>query len=170
MPAEVMCGDRPTMLFRVPKLWSILLTPANYERGTVRSVRGSDARSGGSLWPKLRFSWQCLLILLIAALLLVSPLTARAMTPRYNLRKGFGRYLAMLVLSRLGALPIARSANSTISICFNHLVGEGAAEDRLDVVTIWIEHKCSVVIRPAQTGRSVFDSAWLERGRHRPRL
>jgi hypothetical protein len=34
MPAEVMCGDRPTMLFRVLKLWSILLTPANYERGT----------------------------------------------------------------------------------------------------------------------------------------
>jgi hypothetical protein len=33
MPAEVMCGDRPTMLFRVLKLWSILLTPANYERG-----------------------------------------------------------------------------------------------------------------------------------------
>src|ERR1700722_20645745 len=43
-------------------------------------------------------------------------------------------------------------------------VGEGAAEDRLDVVTIWIEHKCSVVIRPAQTGRSVFDSACLEGG------
>jgi hypothetical protein len=42
---------------------------------------------------------------------------------------------------------------------FNHLVGEGTAEDRLDVVTIWIEHKCSVVIRPAQTGRSVFGSA-----------
>src|ERR1700722_4868742 len=43
-------------------------------------------------------------------------------------------------------------------------VGEGAAEDRLDVVTIWIEHKCSVVIRPAQTGRSVFGSACLEGG------
>src|ERR1700722_21029166 len=43
-------------------------------------------------------------------------------------------------------------------------VGEGAAEDRLDVVTIWIEHKCSVVIRPAQTGRSIFDSACLKGG------
>jgi hypothetical protein len=116
-PAEVMCGDRPTMLFRVPKLWSILLTLANYERGTVRSVRGSDARSGGALWPKLPFSRHCLLILLIAALLLVSPLTAPALTPRYNVRKGSGRYLAMLVRLRLAALPISRSANSTISIC-----------------------------------------------------
>src|ERR1700730_1271929 len=118
MPAEVMCGDRATMLFRVPKLWSILLTPENYERGTVRSVQGLDARSGGSVWPKLLFSWHYLLILSIAVLLLVSPSTARALPPRYNVRKGCGRYLAMLVLSRLAALPISRSANSTISICF----------------------------------------------------
>src|ERR1700730_7151183 len=81
MSAEVMCGDRPTMLFRVLKLWSILLTPANYERGT--SDRGSDARSGGSLWPKLRSSWQCLLILLITALLLVM---AQIPTPGGGLR------------------------------------------------------------------------------------
>jgi hypothetical protein len=104
------------------------------------------------------------LVLLIAAVLLVSPLTARALTPRYDVSKGVGKYLAMLVRSRLAALPIPRSANSTISICFNHLVGEGTAEDRLDVVTICIEHKCSVVIRPVQTGRSVFDSACLEGG------
>src|ERR1700687_4610997 len=100
MPAEVMCRDRPTMLFRIPKLWSILLTPANYERGTVRSVRGSDARSGGALWPKLRFSWHCLLILLTATLLLMSPLTARALTLRYNVRKSFGRCLAVLAAMR----------------------------------------------------------------------
>ena len=44
------------------------------------------------------------------------------------------------------------------------VVGEGASEDRLEVGIIWTEHKCSVVIRPAQTGRSVFDSACLEGG------
>jgi hypothetical protein len=33
-----------------------------------------------------------------ATLLLVTPLTAQALPPRYSVRKGFGRYLAMLVL------------------------------------------------------------------------
>jgi hypothetical protein len=30
-------------------------------------------------------------------MLLVNPLTARALPPQYSVRKGFGRYLAMLV-------------------------------------------------------------------------
>ena len=55
-------------------------------------------------------------------------------------------------------------ADSRTAIAALFLVGEGAAEDRLDVVTVWIEHKCSVVIRPAQTERSVFGSACLEGG------
>jgi hypothetical protein len=36
-----------------------------------------------------------------------------------------------------------------------------ATEDSLDVVTVRIEHKCGVVIRPAQSGRSIFGSAGL---------
>jgi hypothetical protein len=60
-------------------------------------------------------------------------------------------------------LPSADSRTAIVTL-FNQLVGEGAAEDRLDVVTIWIEHKCSVVIRPAQTWRSVFGSACFEGG------
>jgi hypothetical protein len=60
-------------------------------------------------------------------------------------------------------LPSADSCTAIVAL-FNHPVGEGAAEDRLDVVTIWIDHKCSVAIRPAQTGRSVFGSAYFEGG------
>jgi hypothetical protein len=37
-------------------------------------------------------------LIMTAALLLVNPLTSRALPPRYSVRKGFGRYLAMLVL------------------------------------------------------------------------
>jgi hypothetical protein len=43
-------------------------------------------------------SWHYPSISLMAALLLVNPLTARALPPRYSVRKGFGSYLAMLVL------------------------------------------------------------------------
>jgi hypothetical protein len=41
---------------------------------------------------------RCLSISLMAALLLVNPLTARTLPPPYSVRKGFGRSLAMLVL------------------------------------------------------------------------
>jgi hypothetical protein len=61
------------------------------------------------------------LISLTAALLLATPLTAQALPPRYSVRKGFGRYLAMLVLLRSAALPISRLASLTISICFADL-------------------------------------------------
>src|ERR1700676_832998 len=82
---------------------------------------GVSNLQGGNVWPKSLFSWHCLLISSMAALLLVSPLTARALPPRYSARKGFGRYLAMLGLWRSAALPISRSANSTTSICFADL-------------------------------------------------
>jgi hypothetical protein len=62
----------------------------------------SSAQEGnlqsGNAWPKSLFSWHCLLISMMAALLLVNPLTARVLPPRYSVRKGFGRYLATLVL------------------------------------------------------------------------
>ena len=63
-----------------------------------RSARQVNLQSA-SVWPQSLFSWHCLLIsLTTAALLLVTPLTAQALPPRYSVRKGFGRYLAMLVL------------------------------------------------------------------------
>src|ERR1019366_2743094 len=43
--------------------------------------------------------------------------------------------------------------------------GSFATEDRLDVVTIWIEHERGVIIRPSQAGRSVFGRTCLEGGR-----
>src|SRR6202165_2815181 len=58
-------------------------------------------------------------------------------------------------------LSISRTA---IEALFNHPVGDGAAADLLDVVTIWIEHKGSVIIRLAQAGCSVFGAACLEGG------
>jgi hypothetical protein len=57
----------------------------------------------------------------MAALLLVNPLTARALPPRYSVPKGFGKYLAMLVLLRSAALRISRLANSTIGMFFADL-------------------------------------------------
>src|SRR5271166_7156464 len=39
-----------------------------------------------------------------------------------------------------------------------------AAENRLDIVTIRIEHKRGVVIRPSQPGRPAFDAACVESG------
>ena len=44
------------------------------------------------------------------------------------------------------------------------IIASVAAEDRLDVVTIWIEHKRGVVFGPAQAGRPVFDPPSLEGG------
>jgi hypothetical protein len=55
-------------------------------------------------------------------------------------------------------------APQQIASLFDDLGREDAAEDRFDVVTIWIERKCSVVIRPTQTGRSIVGSACLEGG------
>ena len=42
------------------------------------------------------------------------------------------------------------------------IFGSVAAENRLDVVTIWIEHKCGIVIRSAQAGCPFLDAAGLE--------
>jgi len=39
-----------------------------------------------------------------------------------------------------------------------------ASEDRLDIVAIWIEYKCGVVVRPAQAGSAVFSPAGPEGG------
>jgi hypothetical protein len=66
----------------------VLLADQGFLRGFLETV-----------WPKSLFSWHCLLISMMAAvLLLVNPLTARVLPLRYSVRKGFGRYLAMLVL------------------------------------------------------------------------
>jgi hypothetical protein len=45
-----------------------------------------------------------LISLTAAALLLVNPLTAQALPPRYSVRKGFGRYYAFDLLWRDGDL------------------------------------------------------------------
>ena len=49
-------------------------------------------------WLKSLLSRHYLSISMMATLLLVNPLTARVLPPRYSARKGFGKYLATLVL------------------------------------------------------------------------
>ena len=39
-----------------------------------------------------------------------------------------------------------------------------AAEDRLDIVTVWIEDKCGIVVPPALAGRPVVGPACPEDG------
>jgi len=55
-------------------------------------------RSGGTYGRNHLLSWHCPSISLMALLLLVSPLIARALPLRYSVPKRSGRYLAMLVL------------------------------------------------------------------------